>query len=276
MAEAAKPKSSAGHYDANYGNFESELYAEIRREAYGQDIGQNSWLTADEQDRFIHALALSSGKKLLDVACGAGGPGLRIVEKTGCSLVGIDVHEQAISAARTLAVKQRVASRSQFLVVNASQRLPFADCEFDAITCIDAINHLPDRPSVIAEWARVLKPLGRLLFTDPITMTGPLSNDELAIRSSIGFFLFVPLDYDRRVLQECVLRLLVQEDVTENMSQVAQKRGVARASRQGELRKIEGDSTYEQQQTFLEVAARIASERRLSRFLYVAERPPMR
>jgi ubiquinone/menaquinone biosynthesis C-methylase UbiE len=272
MTEAANPKSSAGHYDANYGNFESDLYSEIRREAFGEDIGQNSWLTADEQDRLVQVLSLSSGKQLLDIACGAGGPALRIVEKTGCSLVGIDVYEQAISAARSLAVKQGLARRAQFLVVNASQRLPFADCEFDAITCIDAINHLPDRPSTIAEWARVLKPLGRLLFTNPITMTGPLSNDEIAVRSSIGFFLFVPVDYDRRVLQECGFRLLVQEDVTENMSQVAQKRRAARASRQDELRKIEGNSTYEQQQTFLEVAARIASERRLSRFLYVAEK----
>ena len=101
MADATKPKSNAGHYDANYGNFESDLYSEIRREAFGEDFGQNSWLTVDEQDRFIPALALSPGKKLLDVACGAGGPALRIAEKTGCSLVGIDIHEQAISAAKS-------------------------------------------------------------------------------------------------------------------------------------------------------------------------------
>jgi len=59
MADATKPKSNAGHYDANYGNFESDLYSEIRREAFGEDIGQNSWLTVDEQDSFIPALALS-------------------------------------------------------------------------------------------------------------------------------------------------------------------------------------------------------------------------
>jgi hypothetical protein len=49
-----KPNSLAtsGHYNANYGNFQTELYAEIRREAFGEDIGQNSWLTSDEQDRF--------------------------------------------------------------------------------------------------------------------------------------------------------------------------------------------------------------------------------
>src|SRR5690349_18721593 len=111
MGEATK--TGAGHYDANYGNFESDLYSEIRREAFGEDIGQNSWLTADEQNRFIEKLALSPGKTLLDVACGAGGPALKIAEKTGCSLVGIDVHEQAISAAKSLAAKQGLSARAQ-------------------------------------------------------------------------------------------------------------------------------------------------------------------
>src|SRR6266568_9271353 len=86
-----------GHYDANYGNFQTDLYEQVRREAYGEDIGQNSWLTTDEQDRFIAWLDLSPGKSLLDVACGAGGPALRIASRSGCSVVGIDVPEQAIS-----------------------------------------------------------------------------------------------------------------------------------------------------------------------------------
>src|SRR5258705_14024137 len=85
----------AGHYNANYGNFQTELYAQIRHEAFGEDIGQNSWLTSDEQDRFLEWLDLSPGQTLLDVACGAGGPALRIAATTGCSVVGIDVHEQA-------------------------------------------------------------------------------------------------------------------------------------------------------------------------------------
>ena len=63
----------AGHYNANYGNFQTELYAQIRQEAFGEDIGQNSWLTSEEQDRFLEWLELSPGKTLLDVACGAGG-----------------------------------------------------------------------------------------------------------------------------------------------------------------------------------------------------------
>jgi hypothetical protein len=46
----------------------------------------------------------------------------------------------------------------------------------------------------------------------------------------------------------------------------------ARKGRCDLLRKIEGDKSFEGQQTFLEVTARVASERRLSRFLYVAEK----
>ena len=186
----------AGHYNANYGNFQTELYTEIRREAFGEDIGQNSWLTSNEQDRFLGWLDLSPGKTLLDIACGAGGPALRIAAATGCSVVGIDVHEHAVTTASSLAAQRGLAERAEFRCTDATGPLPFPDASFDAITCIDAINHFPDRPPVLAAWARLLKPSGKLLFTDPITVTGPLTNAEIAVRSSAGFYLFVPNGYD--------------------------------------------------------------------------------
>jgi SAM-dependent methyltransferase len=202
----------AGHYDANYGNFQTELYAQIRQEVFGEDIGQNSWLTSDEQDKFLEWLELSPRKTLLDVACGAGGPALRIAATTGCSIVGIDVHEQAVATASSLATQRGLAERAEFRSADATGPLPFSDASFDAITCIDAINHFSDRPCVIAEWARLLKLGGRLLFTDPITLTGPLTNAEAAVRSSAGSYLFVPHGYDERVIAQCGLQLLVCED----------------------------------------------------------------
>jgi len=274
VSEAVPSRSPAAsrHYDANYGNFQTDLYAQIRRDAFGEDIGQSSWLTANEQDKFLDWLDLSSGKTLLDIACGSGGPALRIAERTGCSVVGIDVHEQAIATANSLAADRGLGERAQFQVADATSQLPFPDASVDAISCIDAINHLPNRPRVLADWARLLKPGGRLLFTDPITVTGPLTNDEIAVRSSIGFFLFVPRDYDERVISQCGLRLLLCEDVTANMAEIAEGRRAARAKRDVSLREIEGDQIYEGQQEFFAVAARIAREGRLSRFVYVAEK----
>jgi cyclopropane fatty-acyl-phospholipid synthase-like methyltransferase len=260
------------HYNTNYGNFETELYAQIRQEAFGEDIGQNSWLTSDEQDRFLEWLELSPGKTLLDVACGAGGPALRIAATTGCSVVGIDVHEQAVTTANSFAAQRGLADRAEFRSADASESLPFSDASFDAITCIDAINHFSDRALVIAEWARLLKVGGRLLFTDPITVTGPLTNADIAVRSSAGFYLFVPHGYDESVIAQCGLRLLVCEDVTANMAKVAEARRAARASRSALLREIEGDQAYEGQQEFLAVAAHVAREGHLSRFVYVSKK----
>jgi cyclopropane fatty-acyl-phospholipid synthase-like methyltransferase len=271
MAKSNSP-SSAGHYDANYGNFQTELYAQIRQEAFGEDIGQNSWLTSDEQDRFLQWLELAPGKILLDVACGAGGPALRIAATTGCSVVGIDVHKEAVTTASSLAAQRGLAERAEFRSTDATGPLPFSDASFDVITCIDAINHFSDRPRVIAEWARLLKLGGRLLFTDPITLTGPLTNAEVAVRSSAGSYLFVPHGYDERVIAQCGLQLLACEDVTANMATVAEARRAARASRSSVLREIEGDQAYDGQQEFLAVAARVAREGRLSRFVYVSKK----
>lgn len=275
MSEAPKSAMSSdfGHYNANYKNFGSDLYTEIRREAYGGDMGQTSWISTDEQDRTVAMLNLSPGKILLDVACGSGGPALRIAERTGCSIVGVDVHEDGVATGNSLAAQRGMSERAKFQVADATARMPFPDESFDAVTCIDAINHMDDRPRVIAQFARLLKLGGRLLFTDPVTVTGPLTKEEMTIRSSIGFFLFVPAGYDQRVIEETGrLKLVLREDVTENMATIARSRGAVRAARADALRQVEGDETYEKQQRFFEVAARIARERRLSRFLYVAEK----
>jgi SAM-dependent methyltransferase len=197
---------------------------------------------------------------------------MRIAEKSGCSITGIDVHEQAISTANSLAAQRGLTDRAKFQLADASKKVSFDDSSFDAITCIDAINHLPERGHVLAEWARILKPGGRLLFTDPITVTGPLSADEIAVRSSIGFFLFVPPDFDEQAIAHSGLGLLWRNDVTANMAKIAERRHAARASRSSALREIEGDQTFEGQQAFLAVAATLAKEKRLSRFVYVAEK----
>lgn len=260
-------------YGATYGHFAEEIYAEIRREASGEDVGQNSWVTTEELDRFARDLALGPGARLLDVACGSGGPTLHLVRTTECTALGVDMHDDAIETAGRLAAEEGLADRAMFQPADAAAPLPFADGSFDALLCIDAINHLADRPSVLREWTRLVRPGGRLGFTDPITVTGILASDEIAIRASAGYYLFTPAGEDERLLAEVGLRLIRSEDASQNMAEVAARRHNARSQRQDALRRIEGDETFEAQQRFLSVTARIAREGRLSRFIYVAEKP---
>ncbi|HSK71719.1 MAG TPA: methyltransferase domain-containing protein, partial [Pyrinomonadaceae bacterium] len=206
------------------------------------------------------------------VACGSGGPALFMTRMTGCRILGIDNNENAVAAANKMAREQNLDSQVRFQLANASQPLPFEDETFDSIVCIDAINHLPDRSRVFAEWHRVLKPEGRILFTDPIVITGLLSNEEIAIRSSIGYFLFAPVGENEKLLEKAGFALLCCEDVTENEAKVSKRWLDARARRRDDLIKIETEKTFEGLQKFLEVVHRLSSERRLSRFVFAAQR----
>jgi len=268
----AESDSSTDLYGASYKNFATELYEEIRTEAFGEDIGQTGWITAEEQDIFIDWLELSASDCLLDIACGSGKPTLRIARKTGCRVVGVDLHADGIAAARANAKASGQQATAEFSQADAAGRLPFDDSSFDAITCIDAINHLNDRPSVLSEWHRVLTPGGRLLFTDPIVLTGPITNAEIAIRASIGLFVFVPKGVNEALLKEAGFTVERVDDRTKNMAQNASGWLAARAKREKELREIEGEQTFDGQQRFLETAATLAGERRLSRLAILARR----
>ncbi len=268
-----KRQPAVDHYGAHYGHFESKLYADIRAAAFGEDIGQDSWLTREEQDLLVSWLALTPESALLDVACGSGGPTLRIARVTGCRVHGVDLHPQAIERANARAIEERLGQVARFDHLDAAARMPFPDRSFDALICVDAINHFPNRPQLFAEWHRLLRKGGRLVFTDPVVVTGPLTNEEIAIRSSIGFFLFVPAGADERMLAQAGFEVVRVADRTENMAVTADRWRLAREARAPELRRAEGNETFEGQQRFLEVTARLAAERRLSRHAFHAGRP---
>lgn len=254
-------------YNNTYQKFTERVLEEVRAEAFGKDIGQNSWITAEEMITLIQPLHLNRNSVVLEVACGSGGPAMFVAESTGCKIHGVDSNENAIETARNQ------SSQIQFKVADANQALPFDSDTFDAIYCMDAVNHLTNRLQILSEWYRLLKKGGRFLYTDPIVVTGALTNDEMMKRSSIGFFLFVPENANEKWIEEAGFRLIQREDVTSAASNIAKRWHDARAKRQNDLELVEGKERFEGLQTFLDVVHRLYSEKRLSRFAYIGEKP---
>jgi SAM-dependent methyltransferase len=261
------------HYSAHYRDFAADVYSDVRREAFGVDIGQNSWLTVGELERFGSLLQLQPSARFLDVACGSGGPMLHLAQLADCEAVGVELHEEAVAAGKRAAMSAGFEERVTFVCADAGRRLPFEIESFDAVLCVDAINHLPDRRAALTDWARLLRPGGRLLFTDPVVLTGPLSSEEIAIRASIGFLLFTPLGENERVLTEAGLEIVSVDDTTEHLAEIARRRLDARARHAEELARIEGEHAFEGRQRFFDLVAALARERRLSRLVYAAARP---
>jgi subtilisin family serine protease len=91
--------SGNAHFDfyaGHYARFDGKLAAEVGREVYGEDLGQTGWRTAAEQAEIRHYLRLGPDGTVLDIACGAGGPSLALVERTGCQITGVDIEPTGI------------------------------------------------------------------------------------------------------------------------------------------------------------------------------------
>jgi SAM-dependent methyltransferase len=261
-------------YDRTYGSFADQLNATIRSEAFGEEIGQNSWLTADEHRGFFAWLEVDAASHVLEVACGSGGPALFMAHETGCRVTGVDLHDAGIAAANAAAAEQGLSDRTRFVRADAREPLPFEDGSFDALLCIDSINHMYDRSRVLGEWHRVLRSGGRILFTDPITVTGMIRREEMLARSQgMGEFVFTAPGHDEMLLQAAGFEEIRVEDVTPNMAGVASAWRAARARHAAELDQVEGPEANANFQDFLDAVERLASERRLSRFAYVAHKP---
>ena len=100
------------------------------------------------------------GKDVLDLGC-AGGFMAEAIAKRGAAVTGIDPASEAIGAAR------RHASEGGFMInydVGVGEALPYEDGAFDAVVCVDVLEHVEELDKVLAEVARVLRPGGLFLF----------------------------------------------------------------------------------------------------------------
>lgn len=259
-------------YDAAYGGFSSPEQAAVRAETYGEDIGQTSWMTAAEWRRFADQLQIRDGTDVLEVGSGSGAPAVHLAETRGCRITGVDVNAHGVENGERLARSKGLGDRARFMVVDGGAPLPIPSGSFDAVVSNDVICHMSSRLDALREWHRVLRPGGRLLFSDALVVTGAISSEEIAIRSSIGFYLFVPLGENERRLAEAGLTLLSVEDLTASPAEIARRRHDARERHRERLVELEGATGFASLQRYLRCASHLAAERRLSRFVYLAQR----
>lgn len=100
-----------------------------------------------------------SDSRILEVGCGGGGF-LAYLESKGHRPFGVDLLQEAVEAARSL------AANSEILQADAYS-LPFEDESFDCLVSQHLIEHLEDLPRALAEWRRVLRPGGNLAICTP-------------------------------------------------------------------------------------------------------------
>jgi SAM-dependent methyltransferase len=269
----AKTDNRYEFYSAQYARFGGKLAADVRLEAYGDDFGQQGWRSIKEQAKIVELVRKLEHPRVLDVACGSGGPALAIAAQTGCRLTGVDIEATAIATANGLKTTMGIADTVDFQTADCSRPLPFGTQQFELILCIDAVNHFKDRDKVFADWFRLLKPGGYLLMTDAAVLTGAISRHELDVRASQGEFVCVPQGYNERALAEAGFILQEAVNTTGDVSHIAGRLHLAREKRASALKGEEGETWFANRQAFLSMAAGLAASNKLSRFLYSVQKP---
>src|SRR6516164_2104839 len=153
-------------YNAAYARYEADVYRDARIETYGQDLGQTSWVTAQESSEIPRTLRLTKASYVLDVGCGSGRYALQVAETVECRVLGVDINKSGIRTANQLAAASKMPERAQFEICDLARPLRFGDAQFDAIFSNDVLCHIPGRPALLRELFRVLRPGGRFLFSD--------------------------------------------------------------------------------------------------------------
>jgi SAM-dependent methyltransferase len=260
-------------YDNAYGNYDAEVYRQIRVETYGEDLGQTSWVTTEESEEIPRTLGLTPSSYALEIGCGSGRYALQVAGTVGCRVLGLDVNAPGIHTANQLAADRNMSAQVHFENCDASKKLPFADSTFDAAFSNDVLCHVPGRPAVLAELFRVLKPGGKILFSDALIIGGAISHQEIATRSLIGYYIFSPPGENERIIRQEGFRLVSVADTTENAALIARRWRDARQKRRKTLVAIEGEANFDGLQQFLSGVHALTNERRLLRYVYVAEKP---
>jgi SAM-dependent methyltransferase len=165
----APARATADRFDALYSTITlSPTYRRVCRAVYGDEYpdeaDQFGTATRTDLRRIADLLGVGPGHVVVDLGCGAGGPGLVVAQSTGAALVGTDLSAVAVAQARARAAAWGMGDRATFLVDDLSASgLPSGG--FDGAMSVDVLWVVPDKPAALREAARVLRPGARFVFT---------------------------------------------------------------------------------------------------------------
>ena len=139
-------------------------------ERFVPDVMRGELVEAEHRARYWWIGALVEGRRVLDAGCGIGYGSTTLAESGAAEVVGIDIAESVVEAARA-----REAAGVRFEVGDV-RKLRFEDASFDAVVAFEVIEHVAEHEAALDEFARVLRPAGIVAVSSPNRSAYPPGN----------------------------------------------------------------------------------------------------
>ena len=111
---------------------------------------------------WINALAPVAGKRVVDIGCG-GGILAEAIAKKGATVTGIDLSEKALKVADLHSLESGVSVRYE--LTSAEDLAAREAGQYDIVTCMEMLEHVPDPSAVVKACATLVKPGGQVFFS---------------------------------------------------------------------------------------------------------------
>ena len=176
-------------------------------------LDQDHYGSLAANDALASAARLSAGEVVADFCAGLGGPARYYARRYGVNVTGIELTPARVEGANRLT--RLVGLDDAVRVVEGNvMAVPLPDASVDVVLSQEAFLHVPDKRRLLAEAFRILKPGGRLAFTD-WTPAQPLDEADAALMwDGMAAQSLQSVDDYRRLLGEAGFRDVAVENLS--------------------------------------------------------------
>jgi len=156
---------------------------------------------------------------VLDLCCGLGGPARYLAHHYGCQVTGVDMNTDRLDGAVRLTERTKLQDRVVFHHANALQT-GLADETFDVIVSQEAFCHIPDKKTLITECVRLLKPGGRIVYTDIVARNTMTNEIRSRLENEMAFSELSTLEQYRNLFEGKGCQMVEVEDLADDWAQI--------------------------------------------------------
>jgi ubiquinone/menaquinone biosynthesis C-methylase UbiE len=207
---------------------ESQVLNKLEQTGADTSILTVELLQHHDQDHFgglaaTDALArhakINESTHVLDLCCGLGGPARYLAYHHGCRVTGVDMNTDRLAGAVRLTERTKLQDRVLFHHANALQT-GLADETFDVIVSQEAFCHIPNKKTLIAECVRLLKPGGRIVYTDILARNSMTNEIRSRLENEMAFSELSTLEQYCHLLEEKSCQVVEVEDLSDDWAQI--------------------------------------------------------
>ena len=174
-------------------------------------------------DALVECAHIGAGTRVVDLCAGLGGPARYIASRYGAFVTGVELTPARVAGAAELT--RLVGLGGQVQVVQGDvTALPLPDASQDAVVSQEALLHVPDLARVFAEAYRVLRPNGRIAFTNWVVHHPLSAADRQLLWDGMTAVTLISIDKHVELLRAAGFEIASVEDETDSWGGILAER----------------------------------------------------